>query len=37
LTIQNLKALEELSFFNADYLHQDYRGDKPKDVEREAM
>jgi CRP-like cAMP-binding protein len=37
LTIQNLKALEELSFFNPDYLHQDYRGDKAKDVEREGV
>jgi CRP-like cAMP-binding protein len=37
LTIQNLKALEELSFFNADYLHLDYRGDKPKNVEREGV
>jgi CRP-like cAMP-binding protein len=35
LTIQNLQALEELSFFNAEYLHQDYRADKPRDVERE--
>ncbi len=37
LTIQNLEALEELSFFNPDYLHQDYRGDTPKDVEREGV
>jgi hypothetical protein len=37
LTIQNLKALEDLSFFNADYLHQDYQADKPKDVERESV
>jgi hypothetical protein len=37
LTIQNLKALEELSFFNADYLHQDYKDDKPKDFEREGV
>ena len=37
LTIQNLQALEELSFFNAEYLHQDYRGDKPRDVEREGV
>jgi CRP-like cAMP-binding protein len=37
LTIQNLQALEEVSFFNADYLHQDYRGDMPKDVDREGV
>jgi CRP-like cAMP-binding protein len=37
LTIQNLQALEELSFFNAEYLHQDYRADKPGDVEREGV
>jgi CRP-like cAMP-binding protein len=37
LTIQDLHALEELSFFSADYLHLDYRGDKPRDVEREAV
>jgi CRP-like cAMP-binding protein len=28
LTIQDLHALEELSFFNADYLHLDYAVDK---------
>jgi CRP-like cAMP-binding protein len=28
LTIQDLHALEELSFFNADYLHLDYTADK---------
>ena len=28
LTIQNLPALEELSFFNPDYLHLDYSGEK---------
>src|SRR5580700_5617743 len=27
LTIQDLKSLEELSFFNAEYLHLDYRAD----------
>jgi len=37
LTIQDLPALEELSFFNADYLHQDYELDKPRDVEREGV
>jgi CRP-like cAMP-binding protein len=37
LTIQNLQALEELSFFSADYLHQDYRPDKPRDVELEGV
>jgi hypothetical protein len=36
LTIRNLKALEKLSFFNADYLHLDYGTEKPKDEEREA-
>jgi CRP-like cAMP-binding protein len=35
LTIQNLPALEQLSFFNADYLHLDYDSDKPRDAERE--
>ena len=28
LTIQNLAALEEVSFFNAEYLHLDYRAEK---------
>ena len=28
LTIQNLPALEEVSFFNPDYLHLDYSADK---------
>ncbi len=31
LTIQDLHALEELSFFNADYLHLDYAADKDGD------
>src|ERR1700690_590096 len=35
LTIQNLRALEELSFFSAEYLHLDYGIDQPRDVERE--
>src|SRR5450631_1074360 len=35
LTIRNLPALEELSFFNAEYLHLDYSADKPRDIERE--
>src|ERR1700730_685908 len=35
LTIQNLRALQDLSFFNADYLHLDYDANKPRDVERE--
>lgn len=35
LTIQNLPALQELSFFNADYLHLDYAAERPRDVERE--
>jgi hypothetical protein len=37
LTIQNLSALEELSFFNPEYLHMDYSADKPQDVEREGV
>jgi CRP-like cAMP-binding protein len=37
LTIQNLKDLEKLSFFNPDYLHLDYKADKPRDVEREGV
>jgi len=36
LTIQNLKALEKLSFFNPDYLHLDYKVDRPPVVEGEA-
>jgi CRP-like cAMP-binding protein len=35
LTIQNLRALEDLSFFNADYLHLDYDANKPRNAERE--
>ena len=37
LTIQNLKALEELSFFSAEYLHLDYRADKPSEAAREGV
>jgi CRP-like cAMP-binding protein len=37
LTIQNLPALEDLSFFNPEYLHLDYSADKPQDVEREGV
>jgi CRP-like cAMP-binding protein len=37
LTIQNLRALEELSFFSADYLHLDYGMDEPRDAEREGV
>ena len=37
LTIQNLQALEELAFFNPDYLHLDYGADKPRDIEREGV
>jgi CRP-like cAMP-binding protein len=37
LTIQNLRVLEELSFFNADYLHLEHGGDKSRDVEREGV
>src|SRR5580658_4797075 len=33
LTIQDLKSLEELSFFNPDYLHLDYNNEKPHDDE----
>ena len=36
LTIQNLKALEKLSFFNPDYLHLDYKANRPPVVESEA-
>jgi CRP-like cAMP-binding protein len=36
LTIQNLKALEKLSFFNPDYLHLDYKVSTPAVVEGEA-
>jgi CRP-like cAMP-binding protein len=35
LTIQDLDALKEISFFNPDYLHLDYSADKPRAVERE--
>jgi CRP-like cAMP-binding protein len=37
LTIENMQALQELSFFNAEYLHMDYNAGKPKDVEREGV
>jgi CRP-like cAMP-binding protein len=37
LAIQNLKALEELSFFNPDYLHLDYKANKPRGVEGEGV
>jgi CRP-like cAMP-binding protein len=37
LTIQDLPALEEMSFFNAEYLHLDYSVDTPRDVEREGL
>jgi CRP-like cAMP-binding protein len=36
LTIQDLKALEELSFFNPEYLHLDYNAERPHGDEREA-
>jgi CRP-like cAMP-binding protein len=36
LTIQDLDALKEVSFFNPDYLHLDYSGEKPRSDEREA-
>jgi CRP-like cAMP-binding protein len=35
LTIQDLPALKEVSFFNSDYLHLDYSNDKPRGDERE--
>jgi CRP-like cAMP-binding protein len=35
LTIQDLEALKEVSFFNPDYLHLDYSSEKPRDAERE--
>jgi len=37
LTIQNLQALEELSFFSAEYLHLDYGTAKAKDVDRDGI
>lgn len=36
LTIQDLEALKEMSFFNPDYLHLDYSKEKPAGNEREA-
>jgi CRP-like cAMP-binding protein len=36
LTVQNLDALKEVSFFNPDYLHLDYSQDKPRVNERES-
>jgi Crp-like helix-turn-helix protein len=36
LTIQDLDALKEVSFFNPDYLHLDYSNENPSDNEREA-
>jgi transcription initiation factor IIE alpha subunit len=35
LTIQDLDALEEVSFFNPDYLHLDYSNEKPRGNECE--
>src|SRR5450631_762880 len=35
LAIQDLAALEEISFFNPDYLHLDHSNEKPRGVERE--
>jgi len=35
LTIQELDALKEMSFFNPDYLHLDYSSEKPRGDERE--
>ena len=36
LTIQDLDALKEVSFFNPDYLHLDYGNENSRDNEREA-
>jgi CRP-like cAMP-binding protein len=36
LTIENLDKLVEVSFFNPDYLHLDYRKDKGRGLERES-
>jgi CRP-like cAMP-binding protein len=36
LTIQDLEALKEVSFFNPDYLHLDYSKEKSQPEEREA-
>src|ERR1700760_1594308 len=35
LTIQDLDALKEVSFFNPDYLHLDYSSEKASNVEKE--
>jgi hypothetical protein len=35
LTIQDLEALKEVSFFNPDYLHLDYSNERPHTDERE--
>jgi CRP-like cAMP-binding protein len=35
LTIQDLDALKEVSFFNPDYLHLEYNNEKPRSEERE--
>jgi CRP-like cAMP-binding protein len=35
LTIQDLDALKEVSFFNPDYLHLDYSSEKPSSAEKE--
>ena len=37
LTIEDLPALKEISFFTSDYLHLEYNGDKVKSGEREAI
>ena len=36
LTIENLDKLVEMSFFNPDYLHLDYRNDRARNGERES-
>jgi CRP-like cAMP-binding protein len=37
LTIQDLPALEAMSFFNSDYPHLDYRTERSREVEREGV
>ena len=36
LTIEDLDALKEVSFFNPDYLHLDYNPERPRSAETEA-
>jgi CRP-like cAMP-binding protein len=37
LTIENLDALKELSFFTPDYLHLDYAAERTRDIEAEGL